>query len=70
MLEVARLARLANRAKVALLSRMMKMIYPHLSTVTLSNLLKRNKAKNNLPDHPLLQPIALKTRLNIAKLKK
>ena len=58
MLEVARLARLANRAKVALLSRMMKMIDPHFSMVTLINLLKRNKAKNNLPNHPLTQPIA------------
>ena len=55
---VARLARLAYRAMVvALLSRMMKMMYPHLLTVILSKLLNRNKAKKNLPSHPLLQPI-------------
>ena len=48
-MEVAKLARLENRAKVALLIRMMKMIYHHLSTaITLSKLLTRNKIQKIL----------------------
>ena len=56
MREVAKLARLENRAKVTLLIRMMKMIYHHLSTaITLSKLLTRNKIQKILPRSLMLQ---------------
>ena len=48
--KVAKLARLENRAKVALLIRMMKMIHHQKSkAITLSKLLNRNKIQKFLP---------------------